>query len=65
MADSNIIYEYRKQIEAEVERQGSFSHNIIGIVLRQVSEEFSVNVANGLVDEYELDEIFGIQKVSE
>ena len=62
---SNNIYKYRLQIEAEVEKQGSYSHNIVGIVLRQVSKEFSVNVANGLVDEYELDEVFGIQKINQ
>ena len=62
---SDNIHEHRRQIEKAINKNGQFSHNIVSIVLREVSKEFGVNVANGLVDEYELDELYGIQKVNQ
>ena len=59
------IYFYRRRIEKAIDQSGPFSHNIVGLALSQVSKEFGVNVANGLIDEYELDELYGIQKVSQ
>lgn len=62
---ANDINWYRQQIVKAIEQDGPYSHNIVSSVLRSVSNEFGANVANGLIDEYELDEVFGIQKVND
>ena len=55
----------REQIEQEMDQHGQFTHNIIGIVLRQVSTEFGIGQANELIDEYDITDAYGIHKVPE
>ena len=61
MADN--IYKYKQRIEKARDQNGPFSHNIIGLTLSQVSQEFGFDVANGLIDEYDLEDLYNIQKV--
>lgn len=41
---------------------GSHTHNLVGIVLRIVDKKFGRFEANRLIDEYELDILFGVNK---
>ena len=59
------ISEAKKAIEKALDRQGPYSHNICGCVLRAVSESHGISRANALIEEYALDEIYGINKVKE
>lgn len=41
----------KAKIKQELERNGPYSHNIIGLVLGQVAKQFSKASANRLIDE--------------
>ena len=50
----------RKKIEKAMEQDGPYTHNIIGLVLSGLKD---INLANQLIEEYEIDDLYGIQKV--
>jgi hypothetical protein len=52
----------RQYIEEAIEKNGPYSHNIIGLALNQISKEEGVQAANDLMDEYDLSE-FGFVKL--
>lgn len=55
------------EIESIVEGnpEGSYSHNIVSIILRQIATEFGTKKANAVIDELGLTRLFGISKVQE
>ena len=57
------IKEAKKKIMAI--EDGPYSHNICGLILRQVSKEHGVGAANKLIDELDLHDLYGISKVQE
>jgi len=58
------IYEdAQAHIEDAIKVDGSYSNNIVGATLRTVSEKISTEFANALIDDYDLTNIFGIDKV--
>lgn len=57
------IAEARKKIEKAIDQNGQYSHNICGLVLSSVSRDHGLEAANNLIDEFALDEIYGIHKV--
>ena len=50
----------REDIEEAIRRDGEYSHNVISCVLRIVANEYGYDVANSLVGEFELEELYGI-----
>lgn len=60
-----ILHEARQHIEKAMEQNGPYSHNIVSLALSQVAREISNEEANGLIDEYELTDLYGIEKVEE
>lgn len=57
------LEEANKTIDKHVLQRGQYSHNIISLVLRDVAKKHGYEVANNLVDEHNLELIFGIPKV--
>ena len=67
-AEHQAIAITRARIRATLEEAGAgdYDHNIVGIALALLSQETGNHAAaNALIDEYKLDERFGIQKVAE
>lgn len=58
-----ILTKARTIIQEMVDRQHSHSHNVVSNVLRDVQKKLGTQIANSLVDEFELEEIFDIPKV--
>lgn len=54
-----------EQIQEQIDDPRQFSHNIISCVLRQLAQEVSQEASNQIVDDLELEEIFGIPKAEE
>ena len=52
----------RKKIERAMEQNGGFTHNLIGMALSMIGDN---KKANELIDEYSLDELYGIEKEPE
>jgi hypothetical protein len=50
----------RKSIENAIEQDGPYSHNMISLTLISLKNN---KLANQLVEEYDLEELYGIQKV--
>jgi len=59
------ILKARDSIENAMDQNGPYTHNIISLSLRSLAEKGGNKAANDLVDEYELDQEYGIQKVEE
>ena len=51
---------HREVIEKAMKQEGPYTHNIISLALRMIAEELGKDVANGLVREYQLDDMYGI-----
>jgi len=52
----------RRKIQKQIETMGGYSHNIVGLVLMNVADEFGKDEANKLIDEMNITAIFGINK---
>ena len=59
------ITKAKEAIERAIETDGPYSNNIVGSVLRQVDNEHGQQAALDLMDEYDLEEIFDIQRPKE
>lgn len=57
------ISEARKKIENAIFQDGNYTNNIIGSVLRQVARDHGYGTANQLIDEYDIEEEYGIPPV--
>ena len=55
------VEDAKEKIERAIESGGSFTHNILGLILREVDKLFGTKVANDLIDEYNLED-YGINK---
>lgn len=62
MATEKEIKVAKEKIEKAIIQDGPYSHNIVGLVLSGLNDK---KAANKLIDEFELDELYGIQKVGE
>lgn len=58
------IDDAKKEIEDAIDQNGNYTHNIISSVLGIVAEDHGHDTANDLIDEFCLEEIYGIQKVT-
>lgn len=54
------LSEARKKIERAIEKNGPYSHNIVGMVLSSVSKDHGVKKANELLEEYNIEGLYGI-----
>jgi len=45
---------FKEQIERAIGQNGSYTHNIIGMVLSDVAKNYGDEEANKLIDEYDL-----------
>ena len=59
------IEEAKSSIEKAIDTDGPYSNNVVGSVLRLVDAEHGIKAALALMDEYELEEMFGIQRPKE
>lgn len=59
------IEEARAKIRQAIRQNGPYSHNIISLTLSFLADKAGVDAANGLVDEFRLDKIYGIHKSKE
>lgn len=57
--------EARRKIVEAIKRNGPYSHNIVSLVLIEVSKQYGVKEANSLVTELKLTELYGIEPESE
>ena len=55
----------REMIQQAIDANGEYSHNICSLNLRRVSRFKGRKVANKLIDEFELDDIYKIMKEPE
>ena len=62
--DIDIVEAYEK-IEAQIADPGSYSHNIVSSLLRQIDSRYGRTVANDVVEALDLEEVFNISSVSE
>jgi hypothetical protein len=63
--EPKAVREARERIRKAVLNGGQYSHNVIGLALTIVAQEMGGNkIANQLIDEYKLTEMFGIEKQS-
>jgi len=53
----------RAKIENALENRGDFTHNIVGMILKDVAKTHGFPVANKLIDDLDLHKEFGIRKV--
>lgn len=54
------IAEARTKIQKAIDQDGPYTHNILGLVLSKVAKELDVEHANGLVEEFNLEDAYGI-----
>lgn len=65
-SDKNAVLDKaRADIEKAIEQDGPYSHNICSLVLAAVYDKLGRKAANKLVDEFDLDTIFDIQKAAQ
>lgn len=55
------LSEARRKIERAIEQSGPYSHNIVGFVLREVAKAHGTAKANALIDEYGIEDLYGIE----
>lgn len=58
------IDDARDTIQKAIDIAGPYSNNVVGSALRVVANKFSYDEANALIDEFDIMDIFGIEKVS-
>ena len=63
LTNEQFMSDARKRIRKALDQAGPYSHNIAGLVLSAVAERFGKQAANELIEEYALDDIYGIQQV--
>lgn len=56
------IQKAKEVIERAIDVDGPYSNNVVGSVLRQVDDAHGQGAALKLMDEYDLEEIFDIQR---
>ena len=56
------IKDARKNIEHALRQDGSFTHNMLGVILSSVAKTNGDIEANKLIDEYDLTKRYGIHK---
>ena len=56
------IDEKYEEVRAHIDAPGPYSHNIISYTLREVAAELGKDVANKMVDDLDLTDLFGIGK---
>ena len=61
--ESGSVRMARQRIDKAINQDGAFSHNMIGLALAILSREDGQEAADKLVDEYNLTELYEIQKV--
>ena len=59
------IEEARKGIQKAIDTNGGYSHNIVSLTLSIVSKSFGVKATNGLIEEFDLVDVYGIHPVTE
>lgn len=52
----------KRKIQKQIDEMGGYSHNIVGLVLSSVADEFGQEEANKLIDEMDITTIFNIHK---
>lgn len=52
----------KRKIQKQIDEMGGYSHNIVGLVLSSVADEFGQEEANKLIDEMDITAIFNIHK---
>lgn len=55
--------EARATIKRAVDQAGPYSHNLCSIVLSMVHQWHGLAAANALVEEYGLEDLYGIRKI--
>jgi len=55
----------RTRIQNAIDQDGQFTHNMISISLREVSNKFGYRYANELVREFDLAELYEINEIEE
>jgi len=58
-----FIERARDRIEQAIKQNGPYSHKVVGLALSALARECGFEAANNLVEEYDLDDLYGIQKV--
>ena len=59
----NTLKDAEERIEELIDQVGRpHTHNLVGFVLRKVDEKFGRKEANRLIDHYDLDDLFGVNK---
>ena len=62
MADPITIEEAKVKIENAMSKGGAFTHNVISLVLRNVANTHGCDAANSLIDEFDIEHLYGITK---
>jgi len=65
MKPQKTLEDFHRKIEYEIDKAGPYSHNIIGIVLRQIDKQFGVEAANNAIEFFALDEMGWSKKKSQ
>ena len=61
---SLTIEDAKRQIVKAIRQNGTFSHNICSLVLRSVADVHGRKAANDLIDEFDLTDLYDIEKVA-
>jgi hypothetical protein len=64
MSDIKTMDDARQEIRKHLLRRGSYTHNLLGMVLRDCDKKFGRAFVNNLIDEFDL-EYYGINKEPE
>lgn len=59
-----VMDKARSQIES-TDWFGPYGHNVVGLTLKGVADKIGTKYANSLIDEFDLTEELGIEKVEE
>lgn len=62
---NNETQKARSHIERAIEQNGPYSHNMISITLAFLADKCGKKYANELVDEFDLKELYGIERETE
>lgn len=58
------IDEAYADITEQIENPGQYSHQVVGYTLRIVARDHGMDAANKMVDDLDLDDLFGIKRVN-
>ena len=62
LKDIKTKFDAEEMIEYHINQGGPYSHNLIGVVLREADKQLGRAVANDLIDDYSLDSRYGMNK---